>query len=53
MRAQVFRQPDKQEVAGQEAFGPDGKSLTVVFETAAPFETRGWKAAGMTELSTA
>ena len=26
-----------------EAFGPDGKSLGVVFETATPFETPGWK----------
>jgi Fic family protein len=25
-----------------EAFGPDGKSLGVVFETATPFETPGW-----------
>jgi Fic family protein len=25
-----------------EAFGPDGKSLGVVFETAIPFETPGW-----------
>ena len=25
-----------------EAFGPDGKSLGVVFETATPFETAGW-----------
>lgn len=25
-----------------EAFGPDGKSLGVVFETATPFETSGW-----------
>jgi len=25
-----------------EAFGPSGKSLGVVFETATPFETRGW-----------
>jgi Fic family protein len=25
-----------------EAFGPDGKSLGVVFETASPFETPGW-----------
>jgi hypothetical protein len=29
-----------------QAFGPDGKSLGVVFETATPFETPGW----MTEL---
>ena len=29
-----------------EAFGPDGKSLGVVFETATPFETPGW----MTEI---
>jgi Fic family protein len=25
-----------------EAFGPDGKSLGIVFETATPFETPGW-----------
>lgn len=25
-----------------QAFGPDGKSLGVVFETASPFETPGW-----------
>jgi Fic family protein len=25
-----------------EAFGPDGKSLGVIFETATPFETPGW-----------
>jgi Fic family protein len=25
-----------------EAFGPDGKSIGVVFETATPFETPGW-----------
>jgi Fic family protein len=25
-----------------EAFGPDGKSIGVVFETASPFETPGW-----------
>ena len=25
-----------------EAFGPDGKSLDVVFQTATPFETLGW-----------
>jgi Fic family protein len=39
---QVHRGEYKTVTNHVEAFGPDGKSLGVVFETATPFETPGW-----------